>query len=95
MKVVYAVLVLTALVFTERRLIEPRLTGARLSALAQAAFVYTVLVYTEWIPTKRQMSWPYSFDWVLSDSGDGHYLEAHTDVCSRILSSVAVQAVLC
>ena len=48
-KLVYAVVVLTALVYTERRLIEPRLTGARLSALVQAALVYTVLVYTEWI----------------------------------------------
>ena len=48
-KLVYAVLVLTALVYAERRLIETRLTGARLSALTQAALVYTVLVYTECI----------------------------------------------
>ena len=47
MKLVYAVLVLTALVYTERRLIEPHLTGARLSILTQAALVYTVLADTE------------------------------------------------
>ena len=50
MKLVYKVLVLSALVYAERRLIEPRPTGARLSALVQAALVYMVLVYTEWHP---------------------------------------------
>ena len=44
-KLVHAVLVLTALVYMEHRLIEPRL-----SALVHAALVYTVLVYTEWHP---------------------------------------------
>ena len=40
------------------------------------------------------MYWPYSFEWVFSDTGDGHCLEAHTDVCPRRLSPVTVQGVL-
>ena len=47
MKLVYAVLVSTAIVYTERRLTEPGLTGAHLNALAQVALVFMVRVYTE------------------------------------------------
>ena len=55
MKLVYAVLVLTALVYKERRLIERHLTSVRLSALILAAHIYTVLVYTEWhLPENRE-----------------------------------------